>query len=164
MKGTQGAAVNHVYVNELYKCFNKDWAVDSTCKINVANFSTNKRPYDVTQATQTFSDVSGSNLSYRFLPGSTHTNMGLCMWYENLVRGMAAYAILLDGINRNYSVLGGINTNNNTPWNLLIETDASGVNPPGTDLEREATMQVWCYYDFMIRFSAGQPPVRMGVM
>lgn len=144
VKGTAGAQVNHVYVNELYKCFNKDWATDSTCQINVANFSTNKRPYDVTKSRPTFS-LETNRLSVH--PDALHTNFGLSMWHENVVRGMAVYAILLDGINRNYDVIGGVSTVKNTPWNLSIETDATG-----TDGERECTMQTWCYYDFMIKF------------
>lgn len=115
-KGSSGAQVNHVYVNELYKCFNKDWATDSTCQINIANFSTNKRPYDVTMKSATGFSASPNELLY--VADACHTNMGLSMWYENIVRGMAAYAILLDGINRNMDVIGGISTIKNTPWNL----------------------------------------------
>ena len=42
--------------------------------------------------------------------------MGYCMLNENLVRGMAAYAINLDGFNRNKYNIGGVNTTANTPW------------------------------------------------
>lgn len=122
LKYSASKSTNQVYVENLYKTFNKNLAIDSECQINCANFALNKRPYDVTSSVNV--KANPLDTAINFDADAYHTRLGLSMLHENMVRGMAAYCIPLDGINRNDMYIGGINTFGNTPWNVVIETDA----------------------------------------
>lgn len=43
--------------------------------------------------------------------------------FENQMRGMAVYCISFDVLGMDQNVMGGVDTKNNIPFNILVETD-----------------------------------------
>jgi hypothetical protein len=77
---------------------------------------------------------------------------------------MAIYALVYDVLGNDNNVMGGIDTKNNVPFNILINTDSTDTgnwsnanNPAIVDLssEREVTGMFYAYYDVLILFKAG---------
>lgn len=69
---------------------------------------------------------------------------------------MACYALVFDVLGNDNNVMGGIDTKNNVPFNILINTDSTDTGPvDGNPAEREATGLFYAYYDVLILFKAG---------
>ena len=58
--------------------------------------------------------------------------------------GRAVYAMNLETLNEDYSVICGINTINNRPFEITLKSDPTNAYP------RSCTMYVFCNYDMLI--------------
>jgi len=75
--------------------------------------------------------------------------LGYPLFHENRMIGKALYGIDLETLDREPSVISGLNTLTARPFDLMLEYDPSLGN-----YKRQSTMQIFGYYDLMIRFSS----------
>ena len=141
---TEGNGDNSEFLINLYKTFNKLHDVLSDNFINQVNFAVNERPYDVTK-TGPFYKTSDNSLD------NIHTACGLPGFFENQCVGKAVYGLNLEGLREDASLMSGINTIQNKPFEITLRSDPSTVT---TVLDRPATMYVMCYYDFLIQLKS----------
>lgn len=121
-----GALNNYQYVRYLFKAFGKHLKPEGTV-INPHNFAVNCRANDPTSAdTNLISNSQG------------------CFYEENRVIGKAVYAVPLDALNYDNSLLSGINTTMQKPFELLLAYDASRV------FARNVTFVSFCHYDMIL--------------
>lgn len=141
---TEGNGDNSEFLINTYKTFNKLHDVMSDNFINQVNFAVNERPYDVTK-TGPFFNTSNDTLN------NVDTACGLPGFFENQCVGKAVYGLNLEGLREDASMMSGINTIQNKPFEITLRSDPSTVS---TVHDRPATMYVMCYYDFLIQLKS----------
>lgn len=142
LANTFGTGNNSEYLINTYKAFNKLFDAVSDNFLNSENFALNNRVYDPTK-TGKFYDSGTKQLV------NTDTALGLPGFWENTSVGRAVYGLNLEGLKEEYSMMSGINTIVNRPFELNLRSD--GINDVVND--RPATMYVFCYYDFIVRLT-----------
>lgn len=121
-----GPINNYEYVRYLFKAFGKHMKPEGSV-VNPHNFAVNCRANDPTSA--------DANL--------TGNGQG-CFYEENRIIGKSIYAIPLDALNYDNSLLSGVNTSNQKPFELLLNYDASRVFPRNVDFVS------FCHYDMIL--------------
>jgi len=148
---------NAPFVNSLLKSMNKFHDVDHEMSINTTNFSLNERIYDVTRKDAFLMErtsgpgIYSPNIGNYCTYENTHTANGLPYYYENAYLGKCVYAIPFETLRNDPSCISGVNTKNNTPFELTIKADQNGVSPR----VRAAIMIIFCYYDMLIEIKGG---------
>lgn len=121
-----GPVNNYQYVRYLFKAFGKHMKPQGTV-INPHNFAVNCRANDPYSADPNLiSDIQG------------------CFYEENRVIGKAVYAVPLDALNYDNSLLSGINTSVARPFELLLGYDNSRV------FTRNVNFVSFCHYDMVL--------------
>lgn len=124
-----GELNNYEFVRYLFRAFGK--LLNPTgISINPHNFAVNCRAMDPSATAATFTG-----------------NYQLGFHEENRVLGKAVYAIPLDALNYDNSILGGVNTVNAKPFEIHLNYDASRV------FTRNVTMFSFCHYDMILLIS-----------
>lgn len=121
-----GPLNNYQYVRYLFKAFGKHLKPEGTV-INPHNFAINCRANDPTS-----------------VEAALVSNQQGCFYEENRVIGKAVYAIPLDSLNYDNSLLSGINTTTQRPFELLLGYDNSRV------FTRNVNFVSFCHYDMIL--------------
>lgn len=121
-----GPVNNYQYVRYLFKAFGKHMKPEGTV-INPHNFSINCRANDPASVD----------------PIMTGNGQG-CFYEENRIIGKAVYAVPLDALNYDNSLLSGVNTSVARPFELLLNYDNSRV------FTRNVNFVSFCHYDMIL--------------
>jgi len=141
---------NNEYLISLYKAFGKWNNILEDCSINNINFSVNQR------TTIGGADVLVTNAST--LPAQVGTSQrctsALSMFYNNIEKGKAIYAIDLEGLGDDEGVISGLNTTVNKPIEIIFTSDSSSSFVEFRDVANQVptNMYVWCHYDMIVKF------------
>ena len=133
---------NWIYLYELHKLFGTLNDTLSGTIMNRHNFAVNERPYNVTLTTPYL--VSGSAAE-----NNVDTAAGFPLIHENRVVGRSVYVLNL-AYNSDSTMLNGVNTIQNRPFDISLKADGINVNPT---LDRASTMMLFCHYDFVVQIS-----------
>lgn len=82
--------------------------------VNPINFAVNDRAFNPTNLLALSSGTAYTNLD---------TTMSLPLFHENRCVGKAIYAMNLETLNEDISVISGINTINNRPFEITLKSD-----------------------------------------
>ena len=134
---------NWIYIYELHKLFGTLNDTLSGSIINRHNFCINERPYDITNM-----------LAYcpvdSFKENNIDTAVGFPLIHENRMVGRGFYTINLS-FNSDSTMLNGVNTIQNRPFDISLKADGINVNPL---YDRPCTMMMLCNYDFVVQISS----------
>jgi hypothetical protein len=155
--GTSGAVPtiysyenNNEYLIALYKAFGKWNNVLEDCSINNVNFAVNSR---TTISGETQLVTNAATLPAQILPAQKVTG-ALSMFYNNIEKGKAVYAVDLEGLGDDEGVISGLNTTVNKPLEIIFTSDSSSPFLVFSDASYSygTNMYVWCHYDMIVKF------------
>lgn len=80
------------------------------------------------------------------------TAMGMPLYHENMYIGKSVYAINLESMSNDPTVISGVNTKNFTPFELSLRTHPITSQSGTLDkiFDRSRTMFIYCYYDMLL--------------
>lgn len=133
---------NWIYLYELHKLFGTLNDTLSGTIINKHNFAINERPYDVTNTTAYLVDTAAAE-------NNIDTAVGFPIIHENRMVGRSVY-VLNYSFNSDSTMLNGINTIQNRPFDITIKSDGINTTPAK---DRPCTMMMLCNYDFVVQIS-----------
>lgn len=103
--------------------------------INNVNFAVNDRAFDPTANSVINTGSAWNNYDHA---------ASAPLFHENRCVGRAVYAMNLETLNQDYSVISGMNTINNRPFEINLKSDSLN------SFTRPYTMYVFCNYDMLI--------------
>jgi len=142
---------------ETFKTFGKLFDVTTDSGINSANFAINCRVYDPENETAKFGENAGALVNM----GNKDTAYGAPLFHENRCIGKAVFAHNFETLNQDSSVISGLNTIQNRPFEVTVRTESkpleagkTGEGPENVaagKFPRASTMFVFCHYDLLIQ-------------
>lgn len=141
-----GQTSNYFFYYHLIKAFGKHVGTGSWA-INPHNFAINFREFN--PQIQMVASTSGTVTNY----AQSYTPLLIALYQanffaENRIIGKALYAIDLDTLNYDYSLLSGVNTINAKPFELLLDSSNVNMYPNNNSLF------VFGYYDKVYRINS----------
>ena len=123
---------NNDFLIQLSKCFAKYNNIDNDeCAINQVNFAINNRPYAVDNS-QFTSAANPDRFGNKTLV-ITYNQRGWPLIHENRCVGRAIYAMNLEALSKNGTVLSGVSTMTTRPFEILQTYDSTfSLNAGGT--------------------------------
>lgn len=125
---------NSEFLINLYKVFGRYADISIDAFIDPVNFAVNERVYDPAATGALYVGTVATKIN------NPHTGGGNPLFHENRCIGKAVFGLNLETLNNDFSVISGINTINNRPFEINIKSDGTNT----TAFTRPSTMYVFC--------------------
>lgn len=136
---------NWIFLYELWKNFGHLNDVFQHNIINRHNFCINERPYDVTSTKPYINHLNP------IVEQNIDTAMGYPLIHENRMVGRSIFVLNL-AYNADNTMLNGVNTIQNRPFDVIVKVDPSG-SAVNASKDRPCTMMTFFHYDFLVQIT-----------
>ena len=149
---------NSEFIINTFKAVGQLHDASNNSFINPMSFAINKRSYDYNGTLNGGNPLVGmyTNVATPVLI-NPWTAMGMPVFWENRLTGRAVYGIDLEAFNQDVSIINGVNTREERPFNLILDYDTTATTEPNTETcgyqVNPSTALVFVMYDLLLKIN-----------